>query len=90
MASWQFVGGVDPAPWQVAPPLKQVAPGLRQAMEGCLLIGHGLSKDLAALGVPHPKCAPLALHCNANYDWELATLIPAGNVKQSAKRIVCK
>lgn len=61
MASSEFVGGVAPEQWQQAPPLKVVAARLREVTKGCLLVGHGLSKDLVALGIPHPKCA----HCGS-------------------------
>lgn len=58
MASWEFVGGVAPEQWQHAPPLKVVAAQLRDSLRDCLVVGHGLSKDLIALGIPHPKYAP--------------------------------
>jgi hypothetical protein len=50
-----FKGGVPPSKWAAAPALKDVALRLRPAIEGAVLVGHGLRNDLRSLGVAHPK-----------------------------------
>ena len=53
-AARYWCGGVRPRKWLCSPPLPIVAPGVAAAIEGRLLVGHGLQKDLASLGLAHP------------------------------------
>ena len=53
-ADWR--GGVPPEQWRGAPGRKEVAALLGREIEGCVLVGHGLAKDLKALQLRHPKC----------------------------------
>jgi hypothetical protein len=46
---------VPPAAWAAAPALPEVATQLQQLAGGRLLLGHGLAKDMAALGMRHPQ-----------------------------------
>ncbi|KAF6253804.1 hypothetical protein COO60DRAFT_386325 [Scenedesmus sp. NREL 46B-D3] len=48
-------GGVPPAAWAAAPALPEVVAALQLLAGGRLLLGHGLAKDLAALGMNHPQ-----------------------------------
>lgn len=47
-------GGVHRRLWRNAPSLNEVAERVRLAATGHILVGHGLTKDLKALGVAHP------------------------------------
>ncbi|WIA32659.1 hypothetical protein OEZ86_003460 [Tetradesmus obliquus] len=47
-------GGVPPSAWAGAPQLPEVVAQLQGLAAGRLLLGHGLAKDLAALGMAHP------------------------------------
>ncbi|KAL4434133.1 hypothetical protein ABPG75_000574 [Micractinium tetrahymenae] len=51
---WRHVGGAPPALWQHAPPLAEVRRRLAVLLEGRILVGHHLRKDLAALALSHP------------------------------------
>ena len=51
-----WTGGVPPEQWLDAPGRKEVAALLGREIEGCILVGHGLAKDLKALQLRHPKC----------------------------------
>jgi DNA polymerase III epsilon subunit-like protein len=50
-----WFGGVPPAAWAAAPALPEVVGQLQQLCGGRLLLGHGLAKDMAALGMRHPQ-----------------------------------
>ncbi len=50
-------GGVPPEDWRGAPSLKQVVKLLLRETWDCILVGHGLRKDLDKLNIRHPKCA---------------------------------
>lgn len=54
-ADWRFIGGVRPAQWEAAPPLTAVRAQLAELIAGRVLVGHNLPKDLATLGLEHPK-----------------------------------
>jgi len=45
------IGGVRPEDYAAAPPAGRVAEQVAQLLRGRLLVGHGLAKDLAALGL---------------------------------------
>ena len=51
---WRHVGGLPPPLWQHAPPLGEVRARLAALLAGRILVGHHLSKDLAALALAHP------------------------------------
>jgi hypothetical protein len=51
----RICGGVPAAAWADAPSLPAVVLQLQQLAAGRLLLGHGLAKDLAALGLSHPQ-----------------------------------
>ena len=53
-AARYWCGGVRPRKWLGSPPLPAVAPRVAAAIEGQLLVGHGLQKDLQSLGLSHP------------------------------------
>lgn len=53
---------MPPEDWQHAPSRKEVAALLAQETQDCILVGHGLGKDLKALKLRHPKCADCAAH----------------------------
>ncbi len=76
---WRHVGGAPPALWQHAAPLSEVRQRLAALLQGRILVGHHLRKDLAALALSHPaeatrdtlqyRCAPAllaAVPCVAN------------------------
>ncbi len=67
-----FAGGVPEALWGTAPPLREVLARVRAAVAGHRLVGHGLAKDLTALGIQHPRRAgilTLVLVCTrVNHD----------------------
>lgn len=48
-------GGVSRSAWAAAPPLSEVVQQLQALAAGKLLVGHGLAKDLSALGLKHPQ-----------------------------------
>lgn len=50
----QSQGGVHKKHWHKAPILDEIAERVRTAVEGRVLVGHGLMKDLTALGITHP------------------------------------
>lgn len=49
------MGGVNPAAARSAPDLSTVLQQLQQLAAGQLLLGHGIAKDLTALGWDHPE-----------------------------------
>ncbi|KAL4430177.1 hypothetical protein ABPG77_004959 [Micractinium sp. CCAP 211/92] len=51
---WRHVGGAPPALWQHAAPLSEVRQRLAALLQGRILVGHHLRKDLAALALSHP------------------------------------
>ncbi|KAI3438838.1 hypothetical protein D9Q98_001255 [Chlorella vulgaris] len=51
---WRHVGGLPPALWRVASPLGEVRQRLAALLQGRILVGHHLSKDLGALQLHHP------------------------------------
>lgn len=51
---WHHAGGAPPEAWQGAPPLADVRRQLGALLEGRILVGHHLRKDLKALGLRHP------------------------------------
>lgn len=60
LAAARHAGGVPEALWRDAPPLSEVVAHVRTAIAGCRIVGHGLGKDLAALGIEHPRCGQLS------------------------------
>ena len=50
-------GGVPPEDWRDAPSLKEVIWVLSKKIHDCILVGHGLGKDIGYLRLRHPKCA---------------------------------
>ena len=56
-ARWRHVGGQPPDAWRRAPPLSEVRRQLAALLQGRILVGHHLRKDLAALGLSHPADA---------------------------------
>jgi DNA polymerase I-like protein with 3'-5' exonuclease and polymerase domains len=50
----RWIGGVQPSACATAPALPEVLQQLQLLTDGQLLVGHGLAKDLAALGLQHP------------------------------------
>lgn len=53
--TWRRTGGVDPGEWETSPPLSALRREVSTLITGRPLIGHNLSKDLAALGIDHPE-----------------------------------
>lgn len=51
----QWLGGVSPTHCNAAPDIDVVLQHLQVVTAGRLLLGHGISKDLTALGLEHPK-----------------------------------
>ena len=49
-----WCGGVRQRKWLNSPPLPVVAGRVAAAIEGKVLVGHGLQKDLQSLGLSHP------------------------------------
>ncbi|GBF97796.1 hypothetical protein Rsub_10221 [Raphidocelis subcapitata] len=56
-AQWRHCGGVPPGECAGAPPRGQVVARLLQLLEGRLLVGHGVARDAAALGL-EARAAP--------------------------------
>lgn len=54
---WEHKGGHHPALWQGGTPLSEVRSELAALLEGRILVGHHLRKDLGALGLSHPESA---------------------------------
>lgn len=54
---WEHKGGHHPALWQGGTPLSEVRAELAALLEGRILVGHHLRKDLGALGLSHPESA---------------------------------
>lgn len=55
MAAARHAGGVPEVLWGDAPPLSEVVAHVRATIAGRRIVGHGLGKDLAALGIEHPR-----------------------------------
>lgn len=51
---WRHVGGAPPALWRHAPSLAEVRRQLEALLQGRILVGHHLRKDLSALALSHP------------------------------------
>lgn len=51
---WRNTGGIPLADWACAPPLTTITQRIREIIKGRPLVGHNLSKDLAALKISHP------------------------------------
>ena len=56
-ARWDHAGGQPPSAWRGAAPLSEIRRQLAALLEGRILVGHHLRKDLAALGLAHPEAA---------------------------------
>eukprot|EP00775_Hariotina_reticulata_P011421 gene11421-11567_t len=54
-AGARWSGGVNLAKCSTALPLQEVVQQLQLLLQNQLLVGHGLAKDLSALGLAHPK-----------------------------------
>lgn len=56
-ARWEHKGGHHPALWHGAAPIAEIRSQLAGLLEGRILVGHHLRKDLGALGLSHPESA---------------------------------
>lgn len=54
---WEHKGGHHPAMWHGATPIHEIRSQLAALLEGRILVGHHLKKDLGALGLSHPESA---------------------------------
>jgi hypothetical protein len=81
---WRHVGGLPPAMWQFAPPLREVRQRLAELLQGRILVGHHLQKDLKALALAHPEEATrdtLSYRCAFCAGWQgwlMDVCLPAG------------
>ncbi len=55
MADWQHFGGAPPSSWHSAPTLKDVVERVRGLIDGKVVVGHGVAKDLLTLGIRIPQ-----------------------------------
>lgn len=50
-----WVSGITPANLQGAPDISQVQGDVTELLQGRVLVGHGLKKDLSVLMLSHPR-----------------------------------